>query len=398
MSNFSNRQHQSIPTALYHRSSIPNLNRYAVLLPNTSNHAYISQRINQQISERQHFHHYLNSFPDSLSIYKYNPSHMKLLSWPRLRSHHVGPVSSLDIDNSAEGRFLLSGGADCTVSVYDLFPIFEDKDQKIQKPWSPISRSKRDIPNMSRRVDSTNNTIESNLPSGHSFSICSVQWYPVDNGIFISSDVNGRIILWDTNLFEPAFSFEIPNPNYSTMIHRSSFSTIRSNDNISSQKTLGISNMTIPKSSTSSHFLAAVASHQDPNIRLCDVTSGTYSHQLTGHGPFGVHTVSWSPKDEFLLVSGGDDGTIRLWDIRKSGSAACITILDREQFEIDDSCDSIHHQANTSQKRRRNMIVGPNNFSRVRGNVQSHGGAVLATGKSYANVFHFLFSKMLLNS
>jgi WD40 repeat protein len=40
--------------------------------------------------------------------------------------------------------------------------------------------------------------------------------------------------------------------------------------------------------------------------------------------------ITWDPQHPFRLASGGDDGTVRLWDVRKAGSAACLGVLDRE--------------------------------------------------------------------
>ena len=42
------------------------------------------------------------------------------------------------------------------------------------------------------------------VPAGHSCTIIKVQWYPIDSGIFLSSDSKGFILVWDTNIFTPA--------------------------------------------------------------------------------------------------------------------------------------------------------------------------------------------------
>ena len=385
-------EHQSIPSALFHRSCIPNLNRHAVFLQSLST----SQK--QTIPNRYHpttNHNHNNnnnnttlhslSFPDVISTFKYSPK-MRLVSQPHIRSPHVGPITCLDMDNSSESRFLLCAGADCTISVYDVSPpLFQDAmvDQQIDshthtdidtQAHHPISQSTRDT-TVSRNNNITSN--EEDLPTGHRFSISSIQWYPVDTGMVLSADLSGRIILWDTNLFEPAFSFDIPSSTLSSS-YSSHSSPSGKNSNLS------ISCMVLPKSPTSQHFLAAVSSHQDNSIRLCDVTSGAYSHQLRGHGNIGVRTLAWSPQNEFTLVSGGDDCTIRIWDIRKSGSAACRMILDRESTTYgdnnndndDDDDDGNNDHYHHEQKRSKRMA--PNNYSQVRGHVQSHGGPVLS--------------------
>jgi DNA excision repair protein ERCC-8 len=41
--------------------------------------------------------------------------------------------------------------------------------------------------------------------------------------------------------------------------------------------------------------------------------------RVKGHvGP--VYALEWSPRDEFILASGGQDGVIRVWDVRKARS------------------------------------------------------------------------------
>lgn len=59
-----------------------------------------------------------------------------------------------------------------------------------------------------------------------------------------------------------------------------------------------------------------------------DLHSGSTTHTLAGHHSGAVLSVAWSPKDEHILASGGMDGTIRLWDVRRS--AGCLGVLDAE--------------------------------------------------------------------
>lgn len=66
---------------------------------------------------------------------------------------------------------------------------------------------------------------------------------------------------------------------------------------------------------------------QHPAIRLVDLRSGASTHSLTGHQG-AVLSVSWSPINDHVLASGGSDGTVRLWDVRRSASN--LGVLDLE--------------------------------------------------------------------
>lgn len=89
----------------------------------------------------------------------------------------------------------------------------------------------------------------------------------------------------------------------------------------SKRRTLLSSIRTTATTSTSTSSTATSSFWMDDGVVcLCDVQSGFVSHELVGHNSGGVHAVKWSLDREFELESGGNDGRINLWDVRRSGS------------------------------------------------------------------------------
>ena len=109
----------------------------------------------------------------------------------------------------------------------------------------------------------------------------------------------------------------------------------------------------MPSASTvgAAHCLVAVGSSSE-DVALVDLRACSAAHRLQGHRPTsstyssssyssysssaerdevvgGVLAVDWSPRSEWVLASGGADGGVRLWDVRKSGAAACLASLDQ---------------------------------------------------------------------
>jgi WD40 repeat protein len=60
----------------------------------------------------------------------------------------------------------------------------------------------------------------------------------------------------------------------------------------------------------------------DQTVRLWDMSEGKCLKTLVGHANW-VMSVAWSP-DGKILASGGDDQTVRLWDVNKG---KCLRIL-----------------------------------------------------------------------
>ncbi|XP_063901475.1 uncharacterized protein LOC135121090 isoform X2 [Zophobas morio] len=170
------------------------------------------------------------------------------------RVHHPS-VNSLSIDTS-EKRYLLSGGGEGKIAIFDLmnFPTFPS-DSSSSVELKPICEAAR---------DATRNT--------HQCAISCVVWFPFDTGIFISSGFDKCIKVWDTNKMLPVYDFKMERKvNGQAMSSCATF-----------------------------HSLIAAAT-DDPNVKLCDLQSGTAVHILkvlafsTSSGLHVISTTSYRP-------------------------------------------------------------------------------------------------------
>lgn len=228
------------------------------------------------------------------------------------RSNSSIGISSIHVDR-VENRFLLAGGDDATVSVYDLSK--RGSEQYLNRPkntiseystkWNyqegsihkPIARSLREPPQV---FSSEATNIE--IPAGHSAPISKVQWYTVDSGAFLSSAKDGALLIWDTDSLSPV---ALCRPFGTKPINNFHLSPLRD-------------------------YSTVVASLHDSSIKLVDIRTGASSHTLLGHSQQGVSSVQWAPCSDVILASGGLDGTVRLWDIRKAGSRSCVVIMNQD--------------------------------------------------------------------
>lgn len=117
-----------------------------------------------------------------------------------------------------------------------------------------------------------------------------VSFYPFDSLAFLSSSYDHTVKLWSAETLQLSASF-----NLDAVVYSHALSPI------------------------AQHLLVACAI-QHPSVRLVDLRSGASTHSLAGHSG-AVLTVAWSPIDEHVLCSGGTDGTVRFWDVRKSSAS-----------------------------------------------------------------------------
>lgn len=128
--------------------------------------------------------------------------------------------------------------------------------------------------------------------SGHKFNINSIKWFPRDTGIFVSSSSDKSVQVWDTNEMTAVDKFKFKGHVYDAALSA--------------------------RGGKTSHLIAAAIS--DHLVKLCDMKSGSDTHTLRGHTA-AVNSVVWSNRNAYALISGGRDGKIIMWDIRRSNAA-----------------------------------------------------------------------------
>lgn len=166
---------------------------------------------------------------------------------------------------------------------------------------------------------------------GHRYRVSRVQWYPTDIGMFMSAGFDGRVHLWDTERQDVALTFSFTGNARDSTFVRVCSAEMRT---------------------TASGCTIAVATSRSKAVSLCDVQSGTMIQKLVGH-PDCVHSVAWSPRREYLLASGGSDGNILLWDIRRSGRLGCLARLNMNRTRFPSTTRSSNDATKTDVVGRR---------------------------------------------
>lgn len=313
-------------------------------------------------------------------------------------------IACMDIDNGNDdtitgspSRYLLVGssGGDCTIALYDLSYFGSDGYLYQQQQQSHASNNissqssttsslasvtHRPIAKSIRHQSST--TFEqdaSAVPSGHKHPLLGCKWYPGDvKQMFVSASISGEILIWDVSNFVPVFATYA---HIYTGISRGN----NDNDDNGGKTVAPLQCMDLPKTPEScpngNALLAlGLGSSGRGVIQLCDAfRGGSATHELVGHSNGGVNSVLWDPYHPFRLASGGDDCTIRLWDIRKAGSAACLGILNRENemFSGVGDVSSVNDDdySTVIRKKQRASLSTTNNIRTASG-IESHGSPV----------------------
>ena len=170
---------------------------------------------------------------------------------------------------------MLSGGAESSIKLWDLESAENTLNRCIYKPAAKAIKA----------------------PSAHKFGITHLSFYPFDSLAFLSTSYDHTLKIYATETLALSASFDLNSVVYSHAL-----------------------------SPIADHLLVACAT-QHPAVRLVDLRSGASAHSLAGHHG-AVLSVAWSPHDEYILASGGSEGTVKLWDIRRS--AGSLGVLDMD--------------------------------------------------------------------
>uniref|UniRef100_UPI00398F80E3 DNA excision repair protein ERCC-8 isoform X3 n=1 Tax=Pristiophorus japonicus TaxID=55135 RepID=UPI00398F80E3 len=256
---------------------------------------------------------------------------------------HGSGVNTLDID-PVEGKYMLSGGSDGVVAIYDL----ENATKRLQYTCKAIC------------------TVGRSHGHVHKFSVETVQWYPCDTGMFTSSSFDKTLKIWDTNRLLPAEVFTFEGTVYCH--HMSPVAT--------------------------KHCLIAVGT-KNPKVQLCDLKSGSCTHILQGHRG-EVLSVRWSPRHEHILVTASADSKVRVWDVRKASGS--LIVLDQHNGEI---AKSSSEAANTAHNGRVNglcftsdglhlLTIGTDDRMRLWNSSTGHNTLELYSGGSDVNILAWI--------
>ena len=177
--------------------------------------------------------------------------------------------------------------------------------------------------------------------------------------MFFTGSFDGVVAGWDTNECRRVVSFDMTDKIYA----------------------VGMSPV------ATSHALVA-CSTSDPRVRLCDPASGNVTHTFAGHRD-AVWAVEWTRGSEWILATGGCDGDIRVWDIRRAGAFMVLDASNARDAALDPLAQATTHAPDVPQfagpapPTRRNVDAVPDHLftdAAVRCRGGGYGGGSRASG------------------
>ncbi|KAL3446557.1 WD40-repeat-containing domain protein [Aspergillus insuetus] len=195
---------------------------------------------------------------------------------------HKAGANVLALDQY-EGRFMVSGGADPSINLWDLEARGSELSY-VHQPVASITKFSHD--------------------EAHTHAITSVSIYPFDPTpstiLTTSHDGTLKLSALQPASIVPVHTFKLDCTPYTHSL----------------------------SSHTSSPLLVAVGTSEKA-VRLLDLRSGLSTHGLPGHSS-AVLSVSWAPHQPHILASASTDNRVIIFDIRRAGHNSAIATLDME--------------------------------------------------------------------
>lgn len=195
-----------------------------------------------------------------------------------IHSNHLGSAFSLAIDK-VEQRYLLSGGKSGTLSLHDLA-------QPIHIPDSVNGHA-------------TIEPLHTLAIQRNDFAlVTSVDWFPMDNGMFLAASSKGKLLLFDANEMKAIITSSLDAPIMTCKFHESLFNAL------------------------------VAAGLGNGSVAIYDPRVGHSTSTINAHTA-PINSLDWHPFREYQLMTASDDCTVRVWDIRKAGFATPVLAPDR---------------------------------------------------------------------
>jgi DNA excision repair protein ERCC-8 len=174
---------------------------------------------------------------------------------------HISGVNALTVDKF-EGKYLLSGGADSSIAIWDL-----------EAQLIATEAGETFLP-----LSAVNKTAEE-----HKLGITQICFYPFDSLAFLTSSYDHTVKLYSSETLAPSASFDLDAVVYN-----------------------------IALSPIGTHLLVACAA-QSPNVRLIDLRSGANTHSLAGHSGAILSTAWQAAPQTAACASGTSDAASASW-------------------------------------------------------------------------------------
>ncbi|OJJ70809.1 hypothetical protein ASPBRDRAFT_126716 [Aspergillus brasiliensis CBS 101740] len=221
------------------------------------------------------------SFGNSQAGNGHSPQDAGVVFDDEVYAHKAG-VNVLAIDHY-DGRFMVSGGADPSIHLWDL----ETRGSELKHVHQSVASINR-----------------ASHEDAHTRAITSVSIYPFDP--------TPSTIL--TTSYDGTLKLSALAPGSITPVHTFNLDCTPYTHSLSSNP--------------GSPLLIAVGTSEKP-VRLLDLRSGLSTHGLPGHES-SVLSVSWAPHQPHILASASADNRVILFDIRRGGHNSAIAALDMD--------------------------------------------------------------------